>query len=96
MYPLAAVMIIADSYMDDIASWAISVAERRKLITQILKFMVARGFRSYKISASNPAMVDGVPSNQVNSPRMVSIQGLKLNHDSNEFLFKMRYSRSTM
>ena len=32
MYPLAAAIIIADSYMNDIASGAISVAEGRKLI----------------------------------------------------------------
>ena len=32
MYPHVAAIIIADSYMDDIASGAISVAEGRKLI----------------------------------------------------------------
>ena len=34
MYPLTAAIIIADSYMDDIASGAISVAEGRKLIVR--------------------------------------------------------------
>ena len=44
MYPLAAAIIIADSYIDDIASGAISVAKGRKVIKQILTVMDAGGF----------------------------------------------------
>ena len=89
MYPFAAVIIIADSYMDDIASCAISVAEGRKLIKQILTVMDAGGFRGHKISTSNPAMVEGIPPNQVDPSRIVSVLGLKLDHDRNEFLFDL-------
>ena len=49
MYPLAAAIIITDSYMDDIASSAHSVAEGRKLIKHILTSMDAGGFRGHKI-----------------------------------------------
>ena len=81
MYPLAAATIIADSYMDDIASGAISVAEGSKLIKQILSVMEAGGFGGHKISTSDPAMVD--------PRRMVSVLGLKLDHDRNEILFNL-------
>ena len=89
MYLLAAAIIIADSYMDDITSGTISVAEGRKLIMQILDVMDAGGFRGHKISTSNPAMVEGIPPDQVDPSRMVSVLGLKLNHDRNEFLFNL-------
>ena len=89
MYPLAAAIIIADSYMDDIASGAISVAEGRKLIKQILSVMDAGGFRGHKISTSDPAMVEGIPPDQVDPSRIVSVLGLKLDHDRNEFLFNL-------
>ena len=59
MYPLTAAIIIADSYMDDIASGAISVAEGHKLIKQILTVMDAGGFRGHKISTNDPGMVEG-------------------------------------
>ena len=70
MYALAAAIIIGDSYMDDIASSAISVAEGRKLIKQILTVMDAGGFRGHKISTSDPAMVEGIPPDQVDPSRM--------------------------
>ena len=89
MYPLTAAIIIADSYMDDIATGAISVAEGWKLIKEILTIMDAGGFQGHKISTSNPVMVEGIPPNQVDPSRMVSILGLKLNHDRNEFLFNL-------
>ena len=89
MYTLAAAIIIADSYMDDIASGAISVAEGRKLIKQILSVMDARGFRGHKISTSDPAMVEGIPPDQVDPSRIVSVLGLKLDHDRKEFLFNL-------
>ena len=89
MYPLATAIIIADSYMDDIASGAKSVAEGRKLIKQILTVMDTGGFRGHKISTSNPAMVEGIPPDQVDPSRMVSVLGLKLDHDKNEFLFNL-------
>ena len=72
MYPLAAAIIIADSYMDDIASGAIRVAEGRKLIKQILSVMDAGGFQDHEISTSHPAMVDEIPPDQVDPSRMVS------------------------
>ena len=58
MYSLAAAIIIANSYMDDITSGAISVAEGCKLIKQVLTVMDAGGFQGHKVSTSNPAMVD--------------------------------------
>ena len=82
MYPLTAAIIIADSYMDNIASGAISVAEGWKLIKQILTVRDAGGFRSHKISTSYPAMAEGILPNQVNPSRMVSVLGLKVDHDS--------------
>ena len=72
MYPLPAAIIITDSYIDDIASSAISVAEGHKLIKQILTIMDAGGFWGHKISTSNPAMVEGIPPDQVDPSRMVS------------------------
>ena len=51
--------------------------------------MDAGGFRGHKISTSNPAMVEGIPPDQVDSSRMVSVLGLKLDHDKNEFLFNL-------
>ena len=89
MYPLAAVIIIADSYMDDIASGAISVVEGRKLMKQIPTVMDAGGFRGHKISTNDPGMVEGIPPDQVDPSRMVSVLGLKLDHDQNEFLFNL-------
>ena len=89
MCPLATAIIIADSYMDDIASGAKSVAEGRKLIKQILTVMDTGGFRGHKISTSNPAMVEGIPPDQVDSSRMISVLGLKLDHDKNEVLFNL-------
>ena len=86
--PLAAAIIIADSYMDDIASGAISVVEGHKLIKQILTVMDAGGFRGNKISTSNPVMVKGILPDQVDPSRMVSELGLKLNHDK-KFLFNL-------
>ena len=74
MYPLAAA-IIADSYMDDIASGAISVVEGRKLIKQILTVMDAGGFRGHKISTNDPGMVEGIPLDQVDPSRVVSVLG---------------------
>ena len=75
--------------MDDIASGAISVAEGRKLIKQILSVMDAGGFRGHKISTSDPAMIEGIPPHQVDPSRMVSVLGLKLDHDRNKFLFNL-------
>ena len=75
--------------MDDIASGAISVAEGRKLIKQILTVMDAGGFRGHKISTNDPGMVEGILPDQVDPSRMVSVLGLKLNHDQNEFLFNL-------
>ena len=34
-------------------------------------------------------MVEGIPPDQVNPSRMVSVLGLKLDHDQNEFLFNL-------
>ena len=34
-------------------------------------------------------MVEGIPPNQVDPSRMVSVLGLKLDHDRNEFLFNL-------
>ena len=54
MYLLAAAIVIADSFMDDIASGAISVEEGSKLIKQILTVMDAGEFRGHKISTIYP------------------------------------------
>ena len=34
-------------------------------------------------------MVDGIPPDQVDPSRMVSVLGLKFDHDQNEFLFSL-------
>ena len=34
-------------------------------------------------------MVEGIPPDQVNPSRMVSVLGLKLDHHRNEFLFNL-------
>ena len=34
-------------------------------------------------------MVEGIPPDQVDPSRMVSVLGLKLDHDRNEFLFNL-------
>ena len=47
--------------------------------------MDAGEFWGHKISASHLAMVDSIPPNQVDSFRLVSVLGLKLDHDRNEF-----------
>ena len=65
MCALAVAIIIADNYMDDIVSGAISVVERRKLIKQMLNILDAGGFRVHKISACNAAMVYEILPDQV-------------------------------
>ena len=51
--------------------------------------MDAGGFRGHKISTSDPGMVNGIPPDQIDPSRMVSVLGLKLDHDRNEFLFNL-------
>ena len=51
--------------------------------------MDAGGFRGHKISTSDPAMVEGIPPDQVDPSSVVSVLGLKLDHDRYEFLFNL-------
>ena len=51
--------------------------------------MDAGGFRGHKISTSDPGMVEEILADQVNPSRMVSVLGLILDHDQNEFLFNL-------
>ena len=95
MYPLAAAIINADRYMDDITSGAISVAEGHKLIKQILTVMDAGGFRGHKISTSDPAMVEGIPPDQVDPSRMVSVLSLTM-IEMSSCLISTRNSRTKM
>lgn len=89
VYPESAEIILLCGYMDDIASGAKSVEEGKRLIKEILIIMASGGFKGHKISASDPEMIDGLPDNQVDKSRTVSVLGLKLDHDSCEFLFDL-------
>ena len=89
VYPEAAMIILICGYMDDIASGAKTVQEGKRLIMEILVIMASGGFKGHKISASDPAMLEGLPDEQVDHSRIVSVLGLKLDHDSSEFLFDL-------
>ena len=89
IYPLAAAIILLNTYMDDIASGAMTVAEGRTLIQEILEILASGGFKGHKISASEPSMLKDISEDQVDKSRVVSVLGLKLDHNTCEFLFDL-------
>ena len=81
--------MLEDTYMDDIASGAEDLQKAKDLIRQILTIMASGGFKGHKISASDPEMLSDLPDDQVDPSRLVSVLGLKLDHDTGEFLFDL-------
>ena len=88
-YPEAAQIILDMTYMDDINITANTIAKAKKLTTEILEILCHGGFYGHKISASNPEIVDKLETERLDQSRVISVLGLKLNHDTCEFMFDL-------
>ena len=88
-YPAAAEIILRMTYMDDIAITADTVAEATGLLNDVLEILEYGGFYGHKISASEPKIVEGLEAGRLDPSRIVSVLGLKLNHDTCEFMFDL-------
>ena len=88
-YPVSAQIILDMTYMDDINITADSIVEARKLTMEVLEILQHGGFYGHKISASNLEIVDKLDVERLDQSRVVSVLGLKLNHDTCEFMFDL-------
>ena len=88
-YPEAAQIILEMTYMDDINITANSVAEATKLTKEVLEILDSGGFYGHKISASDSKIVDDLEESRLDLSRIISVLGLKLDHDSCEFMFDL-------
>ena len=88
-YPTSAQIILDMTYMDDINITANSVEEAKRLTSEVLEILDHGGFYGHKISASNPKIVDGLDIKRLDQSRVISVLGLKLNHDTCEFMFDL-------
>ena len=88
-YPVSAQIILDMTYMDDINITANSIVEAKKLTMEILEILDHGGFYGHKISASDPQIVDELDAARLDQSRVISVLGLKLNHDTCEFMFDL-------
>jgi hypothetical protein len=89
VYPEAAESLLQNTYMDDNSDGSNSLEKAKKLLQDILTVMESGGFHGHKISASHPELLDGLDKERCDNSRTVSVLGLKLDHDSNEFMFDL-------
>ena len=88
-YPISAQIILDMTYMDDINITANSVVEAKKRTMEVLEILNHGGFYGHKISASNPEIVNELEKERLDQARTISVLGLKLNHDTCEFMFDL-------
>ena len=75
--------------MDDNSDGAQDAETATKLLREILQIMESGGFHGHKIAASHPQLTAGLDADRLDKSRIVSILGLKLDFDSNEFMFDL-------
>jgi len=86
-YPEAAQIILDMTYMDDIAVLADSIAKSKQLTMDVLAILEYGGFYGHKISSSDPKIVEDLEADRLDLARVISVLGLKLDHDACEFMF---------
>jgi hypothetical protein len=88
-YPEAAESIHDNTYMDDNSDGRSDIASTAKLLNEILHVMESGGFHGHKIAASHPQITADLDPSRLNPSRIVSVLGLKLDFDTNEFMFDL-------
>jgi len=88
-YPVSAQIILDMTYMDDINITADSIVEAKQLTGEVLEILEHGGFYGHKISASSSEIVDDLDTARLDQSRIISVLGLKLNHDTCEFMFDL-------
>ena len=88
-YPEASRIILEMTYMDDINITAASIAEAKRLTMEVLAILEFGGFYGHKISSSDPKIVQDLDEARLDQSRIISVLGLKLDHDSCEFMFDL-------
>ena len=87
--PEAARIIRELSYMDDITILANSIKQISQLLKDVLAILEAGGFFGHKISASDPKILEFLDPERVDSSKIISVLGLKLDHNTGEFMFDL-------
>ena len=88
-YPKAAEVITEMTYMDDIHNLNDTIELSISTTHQILEILQAGGFNGHKITANDPRILDSLEKERVAGTNDVSILGLKLDHETNEFRFDL-------
>ena len=88
-YPEAAKIILEMTYMDDINVTATSSEDAKRLTHDVFTILESGGFYGHKISASDPEIVKDLDPERLDPARKISVLGLKLNHDTCEFMFDL-------
>ena len=88
-YPEAAESLETNTYMDDNSDGRDSIKAAAKLLQDSLAIMDSGGFHGHKIAASHPDIVKGLDDSRLDKNRVVSVLGLKLDFDTNEFMFNL-------
>ena len=88
-YPEAAKIILDMTYMDDIGVTASDKVKATQLTQDVLAILESGGFYGHKISASDPDIVRDLEVDRIDPKPIVSVLGLKLNHETCEFMFDL-------
>jgi hypothetical protein len=88
-YPEAAQSIDANTYMDDNSDGRETILATAELLKDILTVMDSGGFHGHKIAASHPEILEGLDESRLDRSRIVKVLGLKLDFDTNEFMFNL-------
>ena len=88
-YPEAAEAIQTNTYMDDNSGGSNDLASAKRLLDDILNVMESGGFVGHKIAVSHPDLAKGIAEDRLDTSRVISVLGLKLDLNSSEFMFNM-------
>jgi hypothetical protein len=88
-YPEASEAILSNTYMDDNSDGDNDLSTTKHLLKDILTVMESGGFYGHKISASSSEILEGIDPERIDNSRTVSVLGLRLDHDTGEFMFDM-------
>ena len=69
-------------------TWS-SIAEGKRILNDVLSILEFGGFYGNKISSSDPRIVEDLDDSRLDKNRIISVLGLKLNHDTCEFMFDL-------
>ena len=88
-YPKAAEIILNKTYMDDILIVGDTITETTKLVHDVLAILKEGGFTGHKITANDKRILESVQKDQTDQSRVVSLLGLKLDQETNQFQFDL-------